>query len=315
MTTNHIAEADLDDEIDLRELFLVLWRAKLLIAVIVAVFASGSVFYAISLPNIYQSKALLAPKSSSGNLASNLQQYAGLASLAGVSLPGGEADETTLAYELLRSKSFFADHLYEEMVVELMASKSWDRVSKQLQLDSDIYDIETSTWVRDVSPPLVAKPHIDEAFQKFLESVSTSTDTKSNITTLSARHISPQVAHDWLGIIIEKLNESVKNRKVNEANASISYLKNQIKDSSLVKMDDIFASLIEEQTKTIMLASVSKNFLFSVLQRPDIPLHKAEPKRAMICIVGSLLGVLVAIIFALVRHYVLASLNNKVVAL
>ena len=55
-----------DDEIDLRELFGVLWAGKGIITAITAFAAALSVAYALFLPNIYESKALLAPKGEGG---------------------------------------------------------------------------------------------------------------------------------------------------------------------------------------------------------------------------------------------------------
>ena len=54
-----------DDEIDLRELFNVLWTAKRLIILITAVFAIGSVAYSLSLTNYYKSESLLFTRSNS----------------------------------------------------------------------------------------------------------------------------------------------------------------------------------------------------------------------------------------------------------
>ena len=53
-----------DDEIDLRELFSVLWAGKVKIIAITAVFAVASVIYALSVPNQYKATALLAPAQS-----------------------------------------------------------------------------------------------------------------------------------------------------------------------------------------------------------------------------------------------------------
>ena len=53
-----------DDEIDLKELFSVLWLGKIKIIVITAVFAVGSVFHALSIPNQYKATTLLAPANS-----------------------------------------------------------------------------------------------------------------------------------------------------------------------------------------------------------------------------------------------------------
>ena len=50
-----------DEEIDLRELFGVLWAGSRKILVITAVFAFVSVIYALSVPNQYKAITLLAP--------------------------------------------------------------------------------------------------------------------------------------------------------------------------------------------------------------------------------------------------------------
>ena len=84
-----------DDEIDLRELFSVLWVGKKLIVVITAVFAVVSVVYALSLPNEYKASAVVSPAGSGGSsLGSMAGQLGGLASLAGINIGSGESNET-----------------------------------------------------------------------------------------------------------------------------------------------------------------------------------------------------------------------------
>jgi len=300
---DYLAAKEIDDEIDLKELFFTLWGSKFLIIFTVGIFAAIAVLYALSLPNVYQSTAMLAPKSKSSGISASLQQYAGLASLAGVSIPGGETSESALALELIRSKSFFEDYLYEEILVELMAVNGWDSGSGQLSIDNDIYDVKAQAWVREAQPPRATKPHLDEAFAQYSRCVSVSSDAKSGLATLNVKHFSPIVAQNWANLIINRLNESLKSQKVAEANAAIAYLVEQSKQTSLVKMDEVFSRLIEDQTQTIMLASVSDNFLFNIIQRPDAPLLKSEPKRALICVLGTLLGGMVSVLVVLVLHF------------
>ena len=54
-----------DDELDLRELFGVLWAGRIKIIAITAVFAIASVIYALSMPNQYKATVLLSPAQSS----------------------------------------------------------------------------------------------------------------------------------------------------------------------------------------------------------------------------------------------------------
>ena len=101
----------MDDEIDLKELFMVLWSGKWLIGAITGVAAAASVAVALMLPNIYTANALLAPaEQSGGGMSALMQQYGGLASLAGVSLPGREeASRAQLGMALMTSRGFIGD--------------------------------------------------------------------------------------------------------------------------------------------------------------------------------------------------------------
>jgi uncharacterized protein involved in exopolysaccharide biosynthesis len=75
---------DFDDEIDLRELFYVLLEGKWIIVSLTAFVSIIGVIYSLSLPNIYESKALLVPVNSSNGVSRALGGgYTGLAGLAG----------------------------------------------------------------------------------------------------------------------------------------------------------------------------------------------------------------------------------------
>ena len=69
-------------------------------------FAISSVLYALSLPNVYSSTTRLTQaEQSSNSLSSLVQQYAGLASVAGLSL-GGDDEQISYAIEVLQSRRF-----------------------------------------------------------------------------------------------------------------------------------------------------------------------------------------------------------------
>ena len=120
-----------DDEIDLRELFGVLWAGKIKIIAITAVFAIASVIYALSVPNQYKATALLAPaQSDGGGLSGALGQLGGLASLAGVSLGGGEGGEAQIAQEIMKSWSYIESFIDDNNIaVEVYAAEGWNKLS------------------------------------------------------------------------------------------------------------------------------------------------------------------------------------------
>ena len=121
-----------DDEIDLRELFSVLWQGKTSIVLGGLLGAILSVGYALSLPNIYTAEAVMAPKAEGSGLSGLAGQFGGLAGLAGIDIGGGEASKTQIALETIKSRSFFAKYMYEDALVPLMAAEGWDRESDEL---------------------------------------------------------------------------------------------------------------------------------------------------------------------------------------
>ena len=301
-----------EDEIDLKELFLVLWNAKLFIVVVTGFFAVLSVVIALVQPNIYESSTLLSPRSSQSGISGLAAQYGGLAAIAGIQLPSGEeGSKTLIAMEKMKSKQFFEEYLYETILVELMAAKSWEPSSNTLEIDKENYDVGSGKWIRDVDPPRSPRPSMQEAHLEFVEMFSLNQDTKTGLVSITVQHLSPYVAQKWVNLVISSISNSLRQTDILEAEKAIIYLNDQRENTNLVNMDVIFSQLVEEQTKTIMLANVSEDYVFQVLDPPYAAEKKSKPSRALICILGTLLGGMLAILSALILHYALPDSEFK----
>lgn len=103
-----------DDEIDLRELFVALWRRKLLITICVIAAIALAALYLRSAERKYTVSYVFAPVASE-NSGPNLGGLGGLASLAGVSLPSSSSgDFLTFKFLLPNGESTAAD---EESII------------------------------------------------------------------------------------------------------------------------------------------------------------------------------------------------------
>ena len=191
----------------------------------------------------------------------------------------------------------------KKIVLDLMAVDHWEAASGKLVIDPDVFDVKSQTWVRDVSYPQQRKPSAQEAHKAFLEVLALSEDKKTSLVTIAIKHQSPVVAQAWVALIIEAVTEELRGSDVEEAQGSIAFLEQQRTQTSLVSLDEVFAQLIEEQTKTIMLANVSKDYVFNVIDPAVVPELKSDPKRALICILGTLLGGMLGVLLVFVRHY------------
>ena len=300
------SQTPLDDEIDLKELFMVLWSGKWLISAVAGLAAVTSVVIALMLPNIYTANALLAPaEQSGGGMSALMQQYGGLASLAGVSLPGGEdGSRAQLGMQLMKSRAFIGDFVERrDILPELMAVTAWDAGSGQVVFDPDSYDAASKTWVREVEVPKLPTPSAQEAHKAFSEILGVAQDKQTGYVTVSIDHQSPVIAAQWVNWLIEDVNSAVKAQDVSEAEKSIEYLREQVTNTSLADLQAVFFDLIQSQTETVMLAEVRQEYVFKTIDPAVAPEEKSKPSRALICVLGTLLGGMLGVVIVLIRHY------------
>ncbi|PCD87723.1 Wzz/FepE/Etk N-terminal domain-containing protein [Vibrio mediterranei] len=299
------AQQNHDDEIDLKELFVALWKGKWLIVATTFVFAVGAVLFAISQPNTYKADTLLAPAESSGQggLAKMAGQLGGLAALAGVNLGGGEGSQTDLAVQVMKSRQF-VDHFIQkhELLVPIMAAKEWDANSNTLVLDDEVYDASSGEWLREPNGLRGAKPTAQEAYEVFIKNMfSVSQDKESGLYTVSIEFFSPYLAKTWTTWLVEDINKVMRERVIAESTQNLDYLAEQLNKTSVAEMQSAFYQIVEEQTKSLMLAEVQEEFIFKVVDPAVVPELKAGPKRALICILGTLLGGMLGVAIVLVR--------------
>ena len=306
MENNSQTNDQYDDEIDLRELFGVLWGNKIKIIGITAVFAVVSVIYALSIPNQYKASALLAPaQQQSGGLSGALGQLGGLASLAGVSIGGGESSEAQVAQEIMKSWSFIEGFIaVNDLAVEVYAAEGWSRESNQLKFDNDVYEVKTKTWlVENDNIGQLGPPTSWQLFEKFSEMLAVSEDKKSGLISISIEYYSPQIAKQWLDLYISSINKHMQARQVVKVSNNIEYLEAQIEKTSITEMQEVFYTIIEEQIKSQMLAEASPDYAFVAVSPSMVPEKKSQPKRALICILGTLLGGILSVLTVLVLHF------------
>ena len=287
-----------DDEIDLRELFAVLWAGRIKIVAITAIFAIVSVIYALSIPNQYKATALLSSADSSGGgLSGALGQLGGLASLAGVSLGGGESSEGQIAQEIMQSWSFIEGFVEDNnLAVGVYAADGWDKSSNELQINSGLYDVSKSQW-------LVEPPSSWSLFKTFSGILSVSEDKKSGLVSVSIEYYSPLIAKQWLDLYVAAINEHMQKREMAKVTRNIEYLQAQIKKTNIAEMQEVFYTIIEEQIKSKMLAEASPEYAFVAVSPSMVPEQKSQPKRALMCILGTLLGGMLSVLLVLVLHY------------
>jgi len=294
-----------NDEINLEEVWNILWKGKWWIIGITFLFVMISVFYALSLPNQYKSEIVLAPaQEHAGGLGGLAAQYGGLAAMAGINLGGGQSSDIDQAIALVKSWPFL-DAFVERYNIKplVMAVAGWDRDTDKVIFDRNIYDPDSKQWLREPKPNLPTEPISYEVYEVLSKMVSVSHDAKTGLIRISVEHHVPHLAYEWSGLLVKEVNQHFQNRDVREASQNIDYLRAKIQETSIADMQSVFYRMIETQLKTLMLAEVSEEYLLKTVVQPKVPEIKSKPKRAFICVLGVILGSMTGVLIVVLLHF------------
>ena len=285
-----------EDEIDLRELFGLLWAGRVLICGVTAAAAVISVVVALSMTEIYRAEATLVAAGVE-QASSSLSQFGGAAALLGVSLPGGSDSQITNSLAKMRSRDFIIRFIHEHDVLIPLFAGEWE--AEASTVDSAIYDQNTGEWLLEKGEPTDL-----QAYRAFDNVFSLNQDAQSGLITVAVEWHDPAMAQRWVNALVKSINQEVKKKDLTEATSAIEYLRKQLESTQLVEMQRVFYDLIESQTRISMLADVREEYVFQVVDPAVVPDTRIAPKRSLIAVLGTLLGGMLAVSFVLIRHYI-----------
>jgi len=294
-----LSEYRQDDEIDLRELFGIVWAEKWLIVAITSAAAIISVVVSLMMTEIYRAEVTLAPADTEQGAGGLSAQLGGAAALLGVNVGGsGSGDDVSTALAILQSRQFIGQFINDNQLLVPLFASQWNKAEQTSVINTNIYNPTTGEWLGENGMP--TEP---EAYRKFREILSvTAPDRNTGIVSMSINWHNPLEAADWLNKLILALNSNVRIQDVSEANSAIAYLRRQLELTQLVDMQRVFYQLIESQTRITMLADVRDEYVFRVIDPAVVPDRKSAPRRALICMIGTLAGGMLALMIVFVRR-------------
>jgi len=301
-----LQELNHKQDISLAELISVIMSSKKAIFFGTFLFAIISVSIALYLPNQFKSKATLIVNSESNSSLSSLAGgLGGLAGVAGINLNSGSDNNPLIAKELVNSQAFILSFIEKNsMLVPLMAAINWDLASEKLIIDDGVYDVKNGVWLFNDIPNKKDRPKKENIVKEFKDIVKLSEDSKTGLITLSVEFFSPVLAQKWLLALINEINETIRQEDMIQATKSIDYLTNLLNETKNTYFQGTFLQLIEENTKTLMLSKVRNDYVFKIIDPPNLPEKKSKPLRAIICVIGTFLGGVFMVVLVLFRHFV-----------
>jgi len=273
-----------DDVVDSRKIIAALKAKRWWVLGSVVFFTAAFTGAAFVMTPIYRSTTVLVQANSnqsSGGLGAALGDLGGIASLAGLSV-GTRTSATEEALAVLRSREFTERFIADEGLITKLYAKKWDAA--------------TGKWRGEPPTP-------DKAYRYFNERIrAVDQDKKTGLITVQIDWRDRNEAAAWVNLLVERLNQEMRTRAIRDADASLGYLDKELQTTTIVATHDAIGHLIESQVKQRMLANVSKEYVFRVVDRgmPADADDPIKPQKLTMIAAGFTLGAMIGVVIALV---------------
>ncbi|KFZ31345.1 hypothetical protein IDSA_01045 [Pseudidiomarina salinarum] len=294
-----------ETEFSLPSMLSYYWNHKWKVILFTLCLTALSILYALSEAELYESTVLVAPADKGGNHFSNLadSQIGSLAGLAGINIGTGSAlNDIDLAFAILQSNKFLSKFINENNLKPILfAVDRWDPVRNDFIFDSELYLSDSGLWVGNAGER--TEPTNQKAVKVLLEKIEIEEARYAGLYNISMRSRSPVTAKEWLDSLILSLNEELRLKDQEEAIQSIRFLEKKLSVVTSAEIKGVLYSLMEEQTKRLMLTEARKDYIIEIIDPPIYPDQRVHPKRSLIVLIGIILGLTISIFILTIRYF------------
>jgi len=268
---------DDDDEFNFAHVVQLVTRNKLLIISLTLIFGVLAGVLAFTTKPYFRAEVAVTEvrEHGTGSLGALASQLGGLASIAGVNFGAGGGGGSTPSQE---SAAVLESH----------------RVAEEFIRRNDLIPV--------LLPKSSRPPTVWLAVKQFTQNVITiHKDPRKGVTTVSMQWTDPAIAAKWANAYVALTNELIRARALDESNRNITYLNAQLAKTDSVDLRKVMYTLIENETKTLMIANGRTEYAFEVVDPAIAPELKLGPHRLLNTLIGTMLGFILGAAAAFTR--------------
>lgn len=264
-------------------------------SIAVGVFAALFLIVGLMQEPIYKVKMTVAPAHSSG-LSQGLGKFAGMAALAGISLPGGSNGGQFEQYKALLTSTRAAQAVIdkEPSVLHRIFYTRWDAAHRRWKPPGLLRSLKIDLGL---SPP--GPPDAKALAQYLAQNLYVYSDPQTNITTVELAHAFPKFVCHFLALLSDTADGIGRDMSKQRTDVQIAYLQKRLKQPQSVETRQVLIELLGKNEQVRMLDNPSVPFAVKVLDPPvsnDLP---SSPRPAVLLFLGALAGFFIGIIYNL----------------
>lgn len=293
-----------DDEIDLRELFIALWRGKWLISLCVVIAIALASLYLRTAEKKYTVSYVFKPVASEEGRP-NFAGLGGLASLAGVSLPSSGSGDFTAFKMLLKSEEVATLLMSDDVLIQSIFSSEWDAETGSFQRPPPG---QLTPYKRMIKAVLLGEgetayiaPNAARVSNWLKEAFSTSEDRDTGFLTLSSESETPDLILAVMARVATETDRLLKERYIANAEQTMTFYQSKLAAARAREHREALAKLIAQEDQKLMLASKGSYFVAEPLTTPGISLYPTSPKASLVLALSVVLGGFFGAALVLVR--------------
>jgi hypothetical protein len=258
----------------------------------------------------YDVTLLVTPADNTGHqLPSGLQNLASMASLAGINLPGGDANDFQIYLDALTSRPT-ADILARQTpLMRRIFPDDWSTTENRWRepfslvrtvtgLVKGIFGVPVEPW----HPP--GGDELHTYIEKNLSIVKTRT---SPVVTITLATPDRQLGMDVLWALHNTVDQMLRQRQLKRSDQYIEYLTKELTTVTATELRQAIIDGLSEQEKVKMMASSNVPFVADPFGHPIPSTLPTSPKLLFVLGVAIFLGLVIGVLAALIREFVLQS--------
>jgi len=299
---------ELNDEIDLRDLFFTLWRGKIYIILISIISIFLASFYLQSAERKYFVEYNLKPVNET-NKSPSFSGLGGLASLTGIQLPTSSGNDFSIFKELITAPEVSEIIFENKKIIREIFRSEWDET---LNNYSKPPKSKIQIFINDAKKLLTGNidvnyiPPDPRRLAIFInENIQIDEDKETGFLKCTSETSKPEL---MLSLIIEVTKASdkiMRQRYIDFSTEPLAFYKDKLRTARSREHREALAELISKEEQKLMFASKGKHFIAEPYINPTISLYPTAPKPKLILALSLVLGLFLGAALVLIRYAIM----------
>jgi len=299
--------SELNDEIDLKDLFFTLWSGKIYIILVSLISVFLASFYLQSAERKYSVEYNIKPVGETTNNPS-FSGLGGFASLAGIQLPTRSNNDFDIFKELITAQEVSEIIFENKKIIKDVFRSEWN---ERLNNYSRPQKSKIQIFVGEVKKLLTGNidvnymPPNPNRLAIFIEkNIQINEDKNTRFLKFTSETSKPDL---MLSLIIEATKASdkiMRQRYVEFSTEPLAFYKEKLRTARSREHREALAELIGKEEEKLMFAAKGKYFIAEPYMNPTISLYPTAPKPKLILALSLILGLFLGAALVLMRHAV-----------